>query len=130
MRSFSTPRPARALTGAAIVLMLVTGGTPRAGAEQLWTLTTPKSIVFQRLTPLGSLLVSTEDGLMGVDAATGKTLWTRSDILKLKECNYDEIANTSYGLVEFGRALAARSDASRSSISPPARRSGTRRTSP
>lgn len=84
MRSCSPSPHARALTGAAIVLLLALGATPPAIAEQLGTLTTPKSIVFQRLTPLGSLLVSTEDGLMGVDAATGKTLWTRSDIQKLK----------------------------------------------
>jgi outer membrane protein assembly factor BamB len=105
MRLCSPSVPARALAGTAIVLTLALGATPPADAEQLWTLTTPKSIVFQRLTPLGSLLVSTDDALIGVDAATGKTLWTRSDIQKLKECNYDEIANTSYGLVEFGEGV-------------------------
>jgi outer membrane protein assembly factor BamB len=76
-----------------------------ARSEPLWTLTTTREIVFQRLTPIGSLLVSTEDGLMGVDAASGKTLWTRSDVQKLKECNYDEIANTSYGLIELGEGV-------------------------
>ena len=74
-------------------------------AEPLWTLTTTREIVFQRLTPLGSLLVSTEDGFSAVDAATGKPLWTRSDVQKLKECNYDEIANTSYGLLELGEGV-------------------------
>jgi len=106
MRSCSPLPHARAIAGAAATVLLVAlGAVTPARAEQLWTLTTPKSIVFQRLTPLGSLLVSTEDGLMGVDAATGKTLWTRSDVQKLKECNYDEIANTSYGLIEFGEGV-------------------------
>lgn len=105
MRSCSRSAHARALTGAATILLLALGATPPVKAEQLWTLTTPKTIVFQRLTPLGSLLVSTEENLMGVDAATGKTLWTRSDVQKLKECNYDEIANTSYGLIEFGEGV-------------------------
>ena len=105
MRRFRPHPFLRGLTLAAITLALVSGAAPRAGAEQLWTVTTPKSIVFQRLTPLGSLLVSTDDGLTGVDAATGKTLWTRNDIQKLKECNYDEIGGTSYGLVEFGEGV-------------------------
>jgi len=102
MRSGRSLLSARALGGAATLILLALCATPRANAETLWSLTTGKNIVFQRLTPLGSLLVSTDDGLMGVDAATGKTMWTRSDVQKLKECNYDEIANTSYGLIEFG----------------------------
>jgi outer membrane protein assembly factor BamB len=105
MRSCSRSTRAGALAGAVGALLLAAAAIPPTHAETLWSFTTPKEIVFQRLTPLGSLLVSTDDGLMAVDATSGKTLWTRSDIQKLKECNYDEIANTSFGLVEFGEGV-------------------------
>jgi outer membrane protein assembly factor BamB len=105
MRWTRPPRFLPGLAPLAVALALAAVVAPRARAEQLWTLTTPKNIVFQRVTPLGSLLVSTDDGLMGVEAVTGKTMWTRSDIQKLKECNYDEISGTSYGLVEIGEGV-------------------------
>jgi outer membrane protein assembly factor BamB len=73
-----------------------------ARAEELWKLDTGGDIVFQRLTPLGSLLVSTEMNLRAVDPETGKTLWMRDDVKKLKECNYDEITDTPYGLLDLG----------------------------
>lgn len=73
-----------------------------AVAEPLWTYDSDAEIVFQRLTPLGNLLISTETRLMAVDPESGQTLWTRDDVKKLKECNYDEVANTPYGLLDLG----------------------------
>jgi outer membrane protein assembly factor BamB len=106
MRSWFQRARIRALaTLPALVTLITLAPAAPTGAAPLWTLTTEREIVFQRLTPLGSLLVSTEGGLMAVDPATGKALWTRADVQKLKECNYDEIANTSYGLLELGEGV-------------------------
>jgi outer membrane protein assembly factor BamB len=102
----TVPHPiVRFVLAAIAALAIAAGAGAPARAEVLWTLTTGKEIVFQRLTPLGSLLVSTDEGLMGVDAATGKAVWTRGDVVKLKECNYDEISGTSFGLLDLGEGV-------------------------
>jgi len=74
-------------------------------AEPMWTLTTEADIEFQRVTPLGNLLVGTDDGLMGIDPATGTRQWMRDDVKKLKGCNYEEISNTPYGLLDLGEGV-------------------------
>jgi outer membrane protein assembly factor BamB len=92
-----------ALPAAALALALA--APPVRAATPQWTLTTDTAIEFQRLTPLGTLLVGT-DGLLGcVDPATGQWQWKREDLKKFKECNYDEIANTPYGLLEVGAGV-------------------------
>ena len=96
-------RHARRLGACALMLAVTTAGP--ALADELWKLDAGGQIVFQRLTPLGNLLVSTEQSLRAVDPETGKTLWTRDDVKKLKECNYDEISNTPYGLLDLGEGM-------------------------
>lgn len=68
-------------------------------ATPAWTFT-GGDIQFQRVSPLGSLLVSHGKGLTALDQATGKALWERADLKGVKECNYDELANTPYGLID------------------------------
>ena len=48
--------------------------------QPVWTLNTDRYISFYQLTPEGILVVSTEGGLLGVDTATGKAVWTRGDV--------------------------------------------------
>lgn len=48
--------------------------------QPLWTLETESEIVFQKMTPVGLLLVSTQEGLLGVEPADGSVVWTRPDI--------------------------------------------------
>jgi len=100
MHTQPPPRLRFTLAAAALALALLAPAAPAATPQ--WTLTTDTGIEFQRLTPLGTLLVGT-DGLLGcVDPATGQWQWKREDLKKFKECNYDEIANTPYGLLEVG----------------------------
>jgi outer membrane protein assembly factor BamB len=42
---------------------------------------------------------------MAVDPATGAVAWKRDDIKKLKECNYDEIAGTAFGMFDAGEGV-------------------------
>jgi outer membrane protein assembly factor BamB len=63
-----------------------------------------RAFEFQRLSPLGALLVSDSSGFACVDAATGRTLWNREDLGGLEQCNFDVLAGTAYGLVEFSEA--------------------------
>lgn len=57
-------------------------------------------IQFQKVSALGSLLVSHSKGMTALEPATGKVLWERADLAKFKECNYDEIANTPYAMLD------------------------------
>lgn len=75
-----------------------------AMADPIWSYKADADIQFQKLTPLGSLMVSTGSGLMALDAATGNVLWTNAELKNLKECNYDELANSQYGSIEARRA--------------------------
>jgi len=95
----------RALSRLGAALTLTLSLAAPAAADALWTLDADSEIQFQSLTPLGSLLVSTEQALMAVDPATGKVLWKRDDIKKLKECNYDEVAGTAYGMFDVGEGV-------------------------
>jgi outer membrane protein assembly factor BamB len=103
-------RPARTRVPSvlSVALLLLTVASAGAATPQ-WTLSTESPVEFQRLTPLGSLLVST-GGLLGcVDPATGQWQWKRDDLKKFKECNYDEIANTPYGLLDLGGGVGGAS---------------------
>jgi outer membrane protein assembly factor BamB len=100
-----TPRRPAALHAALATLACVALAGP-VHAEVLWTLDTGSEIVFQRLTPLGTLLVSTERDFTAIDPATGRTLWSRADVKKLKECNYDEIHGSPLGLLDLGEGVA------------------------
>lgn len=77
---------------------------PARAATPAWTATFGE-IEFQRVSALGTLLVSHAGGLACVDPATGKTLWSRDDLKKFKECNFDEIENTPYALLEMGEGV-------------------------
>ncbi len=57
-------------------------------------------IQFQKVSSLGSLVVSHSQAVTALDPATGKVLWERADLAKLKECSYDEIENTPYALLD------------------------------
>ena len=89
------------LACALLLPLVATAATPR------WTYTT-KGIVFQRLTSLGTLLVSSDDALRVINPADGSVVWERKDLAKFKECNFDEIENTPYGMLDIGEGMGGR----------------------
>ena len=82
--------------------------TAARAAEPNWSYEADDDIVFQRLTPLGSLLVSTGSGLHALDPATGRVVWTNAGLKNLRECNYDELVNSPLALVEAGQGGGTR----------------------
>ena len=71
------------------------------------------------VTPLGTLFVSTDDGVATLDQETGEVIWSRRDIKGCKpkestQCNFlgkknttfSTIANTNFGLFQVGRFRA------------------------
>jgi outer membrane protein assembly factor BamB len=89
-------RAARCLATAFVVTLLAAAAH---AATPMWTFK-GGDLQFQRVSPLGTLLVSHAGGLTALDPATGKALWERADLKSFKECNYDEIENTPYALLD------------------------------
>lgn len=87
-----------ALACAVLVPVAAFAATPR------WTYTTT-DIAFQRVTSLGTLLVSSDDALRVINPADGSVLWERKDLAKFKECNFDELENTPYGMLDIGEGM-------------------------
>lgn len=109
----TTPlRRARAGWLAVVVLALALPSLGHAAAKQLWTLKTTSDIEFQRLTPLGTLLVATGEGLESIDPATGASQWKRTDLGKVREANFDIIPNTSFAILSSGGGMSGKSSLS------------------
>ena len=89
---------------AVLSLAVVAFAAPARAATPAWTATFG-DIEFQRVSSRGTLLVSHANGLACIDPATGKPLWQRDDLKKFKECNFDEIENTPYALLEMGEGM-------------------------
>jgi outer membrane protein assembly factor BamB len=64
-----------------------------------WTLQFAQPVVWQRVTPLGTLIVNTSGGLSGVDPESGKVLWTRADLSATVEEKYEDILGTPFVIV-------------------------------
>jgi outer membrane protein assembly factor BamB len=71
-----------------------------------WRHAVTQDIVFLRLTSLGSVVVSTRDGLMALDPATGRPLWTRQDVKNLSAGAFDVIPLTPYGVARSRNGIA------------------------
>ena len=76
--------------------------TPSRAATPQWTWRASAPVQFQRLTLLGTLLVSTADGLTALDPARGAVAWTRDDVRRLKAPDFEELPDTRYGLLHLG----------------------------
>src|ERR1044072_9184656 len=70
------------------------GDAHAAPAAPAWTRDFAAPIEWQRVTALGQLIVSTRAGLAAVDPATGKVLWTHTDVADLPEQGVTELAGS------------------------------------
>lgn len=61
-----------------------------AAGKPLWMLELPDSVLWQKVTPLGTLILATEKGLVGVNPQSGKILW-KQDNEKLRNLSQDKI---------------------------------------
>jgi outer membrane protein assembly factor BamB len=71
-----------------------------------WSLQFGGTVAWQRVTPLGHLMVSTSDGLYGVDPAAGKLVWRHGHLRHLDEDEYEEIHGTPFVVVSGGKTNA------------------------
>src|SRR5262245_225844 len=60
-----------------------------------WSVTPGGSVEWQRVAPLGQLIVKTSTGLSAIDPDRGRILWTHPDLGGLAEDKYAEIPGSS-----------------------------------
>jgi len=87
------------------VIALLTPASLAAQTAPLWRYTATTPITFFRVTPLGSVVVGTADGLAGLDPDTGSVTWKRDDLKNLKSPRYGAIEQTPFAVVRIGRGI-------------------------
>lgn len=70
-------------------------GSVLAG-DPVWKAKLPSGVNWQKVSPMGILVVGANDGFYGIDPATGSTKWKVDFLSDLKEENYDPIENSPY----------------------------------
>ncbi len=70
-----------------------------ANVNPAWSLRFDNPIEWQRVTPMGHLLVSTATGLHGIEPDNGQVVWTRTDLGQLVEDFYEVIPGTPFVVI-------------------------------
>jgi hypothetical protein len=65
-------------------------------AKPLWTTDLKTAVSWQKVTPLGQLIISTPKGLTGIHTETGAELWTIASLKNSPENSYVPIENSPY----------------------------------
>jgi outer membrane protein assembly factor BamB len=71
------------------------GQPPAATLSPAWSLHLDGEVEWQRVAPLGQLLVKTSNALSAIDPERGRVLWTHADLGGFAQDHYEEIAGTS-----------------------------------
>lgn len=64
--------------------------------EVKWTKELPGNILWQEVTVLGNLIVSTDAQLVGIDPDTGNIIWSKPEHAKIGLEGYNELANSPF----------------------------------
>jgi outer membrane protein assembly factor BamB len=64
-----------------------------------WEVNLKKSINWYQITPTGSLILSTNDGLVGINEQSGELLYTVPNVISTLEDEFQVIPNTPFGMI-------------------------------
>jgi outer membrane protein assembly factor BamB len=67
-----------------------------AQVEVKWNTEVPTEILWQEVTALGNLIVSSREGLIGIDAGTGKIVWNKRAHGNLDRAAFEELPNSPF----------------------------------
>ena len=67
-----------------------------------WTMDFERTIDWFRLSPTGKLIAGTNDGLYGIDPATGKVAWKHESLKNITKTNYNPISNSPFIAIVTG----------------------------
>jgi outer membrane protein assembly factor BamB len=68
--------------------------------KEVWKASFGEKIIWQELTPLGSLMICTDDALFCIDPATGKTLWENAELRKIPDDYFEILPATPLAVVQ------------------------------
>src|SRR5436190_381016 len=96
-----------ALASAALPAANVAAAAPNPAQEApllrpAWSARLDGAVEWQRVAPLGQLLVKTGGGLTALDPANGRVLWTLPGLGQMAQDHYEEIAGTSLVVLSDG----------------------------
>ena len=73
--------------------------------EVKWSKVLPGDILWQEVTALGNLIVSTDAQLVGIDPNTGDILWNKAEHAKIGLDGYEELANSPFFTVTKNNSI-------------------------
>lgn len=86
-----------------LILFITTFSLSIFAQAPSWEATLGGTINWQRLTPFGILIVSTSEGVKGIDPETGSILWTtRQSLGAAPESSFNMIENTPFFSIQSG----------------------------
>ncbi|WP_149275801.1 PQQ-binding-like beta-propeller repeat protein [Pareuzebyella sediminis] len=87
------------------ILMVLVPLAQYAQVEVKWNKALPTDILWQEVTALGNLIVSSREGLMGVDTETGTISWTHRNLGNLDRLSFEELPNSPFFTMTAERSL-------------------------
>src|SRR3954471_23760078 len=84
-----------------IIISAITSIHAQQKAAPAWSAKFRSPVNWQRVHSLGYIIVSTNDGLYGVNPADGKTLWENKSFPAISADNYQEVQGTEFVTISF-----------------------------
>jgi outer membrane protein assembly factor BamB len=88
-----------ALLALAVPVLAAEATPPPPSVIPTWTLELGGAVLWQRVTPLGDLVVATTTGLYGIDPSAGSVRWRHAELDDLSADGYREIHGTPFVVV-------------------------------
>ena len=86
-------------------LLIITASTSSFSQAVKWSKVLPGDILWQEVTVLGNLIVSTNAQLLGIDPNTGDILWSKPEHAKIGLDGYNELANSPFFTVTKNNSI-------------------------
>ena len=93
---FNRPQKGKLVKSLFTLLILLIATISSSAQEVKWTKELPGDILWQEVTVLGNLIVSTDTQLIGVDPGTGNIIWSKPEHAKIELYAYSELANSPF----------------------------------
>ncbi len=87
------------------ILLTVSSFTGFAQIEVKWTNELPADILWQEVTALGNLIVSSNNDLVGIDTETGENRWSKQEHAGLNREAFNELPNSPFFTVTTGNSI-------------------------
>jgi hypothetical protein len=86
-------------------LLIITASASSFSQAVKWSKVLPGDILWQEVTVLGNLIVSTDAQLLGIDPNTGDVLWSKPEHAKIGLDGYNELANSPFFTVTKNNSI-------------------------